>query len=106
MKKIIIDGYEISVENGHFTKATFLDADGNEISINLGDELRLEFDKRRKEEFKEQYEKRKHIDTYLDDYLLEIKTSNSNYSMEDELINEDFKNTVIQEIWNLPAPSK
>ena len=53
MRKIIIDGYEISVEDGKFTKATFTDADGNEVTINLGEDLRLEFVKRRREEFKE-----------------------------------------------------
>lgn len=34
MKKIIIDGYEISIENGKFTKATFIDTDGSEVTIN------------------------------------------------------------------------
>ena len=105
MKKIIIDGYEISVENGNFTKATFIDADGNEISINLGEDLRLEFDRRRKEEFKEQYEKRKHIDTFIkDDYMFEVKTSNNSYSIEDEFIEDDERNKIIKEIWNLPVP--
>ena len=105
MKKISIDGYEISVENGKFTKATFTDADGNEVTINLGDELRLEFVKRRREEFKEQYEKRKHIDRFIkDDYMFDVKSSNNSYSIEDEFIKEDEKNKIIKEIWNLPSP--
>lgn len=105
MKKIKIDGYEISVENGNFTKATFIDADGNEININLEEDLRLEFDRRRKEEFKEQYEKRKHIDTFIkDDYIFEVKTSNNSYSIEDKYIEEEKKDKIIKEIWKLPAP--
>ena len=40
-----------------------------------------------KEEFKEQYEKRKHIDTFIkDDYIFEVKTSNNSYSIEDKYI--------------------
>lgn len=105
MKKIKIDGYEISVENGNFTKATFIDADGNEININLEEDLRLEFDRRRKEEFKEQYEKRKHIDGFIkDEYIFEVKTANNGYSIEDEYIEEEKKNKIIKEIWKLPAP--
>ncbi|MGN0973410.1 MAG: RNA polymerase sigma factor [Bacilli bacterium] len=105
MKKIKVDGYEISVENGNFTKATFIDADGNEININLEEDLRLEFDRRRKEEFKEQYEKRKHIDTFIkDDYIFEVKTSNISYSIEDKYIEEEKKDKIIKEICKLPAP--
>lgn len=105
MKKIKVDGYEIIVENGKFTKATFTDTDGNEVTINLGEDLRLEFVKRRREEFKEQYEKRKHIDRFIkDDYMFEVKSSNNSYSIEDEFIEEDEKNRIIKEIWNLPTP--
>ncbi len=106
MKKIIIDGYEISIENGKFTKATFIDTDGSEVTINLGEDLRLEFVKRRREEFKEQYEKRKHIDRFIkdDDYIFEVKTSNNSYSIEDTFIKEEEKNKIIKEIWKLPIP--
>ena len=91
MRKIIIDGYEISVEDGKFTKATFTDADGNEVTINLGEDLRLEFVKRR-EEFKEQYEKRKHIDRFIKDaYMFEVKSSNNGYSIE-EFIKDNERN--------------
>ena len=65
MKKIIIDGYEILVDNGVFTTATFRDYDGNEICIELGEKMRVEFQERRREEFRNEYENRKHIDTYL-----------------------------------------
>lgn len=105
MRKIIIDGYEISVENGKFTKATFIDADGNEVTINLGEDLRLEFVKRRREEFKEQYEKRKHIDKFIkDDYMFDVKSSNNSYSIEDEFIKDNERNKIIKEIWDLPVP--
>lgn len=106
MKKIIIDGYEISIENGKFTKATFIDTDGSEVTINLGEDLRLEFVKRRREEFKEQYEKRKHIDRFIkdNDYIFEVKTSNNSYSIEDTFIKEEEKNKIIKEIWKLPIP--
>ena len=105
MRKIIIDGYEISVENGKFTKATFIDADGNEVTINLGEDLRLEFVKRRREEFKEQYEKRKHIDKFIkDDYMFDVKSSNKSYSIEDEFIKDNERNKIIKEIWDLPVP--
>ena len=105
MRKIIIDGYEISVEDGKFTKATFTDADGNEVTINLGEDLRLEFVKRRREEFKEQYEKRKHIDRFIkDDYMFEVKSSNNGYSIEEEFIKDNERNQIIKEIWSLPEP--
>lgn len=105
MRKIIIDGYEISVEDGKFTKATFVDTDGNRVTVNLGEDLRLEFVKRRREEFKEQYEKRKHIDRFIkDDYMFEVKSSNNSYSIEDKFLEEDEKNRIIKEIWNLPTP--
>lgn len=105
MRKIIIDGYEISVEDGKFTKATFTDADGNEVTINLEEDLRLEFVKRRREEFKEQYEKRRHIDRFIkDDYMFEVKSSNNGYSIEEEFIKDNERNQIIKEIWSLPEP--
>ena len=89
-----------------FKKATFIDTDGSEVTINLGEDLRLEFVKRRREEFKEQYEKRKHIDRFIkdDDYIFEVKTSNNSYSIEDTFIKEEEKNKIIKEIWKLPIP--
>lgn len=105
MKKINIDGYELYEEDGVLTNAIFKDPEGQEVNIALSEKLQEEFKNRRKEQFREEWEKRKHIDAYLkDDYLLEIRTSDSNYSMEDEVISEDFTNTVIQEIWKLPSP--
>ena len=105
MKKIIIDGYEILVDNGIFTTATFRDYDGNEICIDLGEKMQVEFQERRKEEFRNEYENRKHIDTYLkDDYLLDLKISKNNNLMEKEIIDEDFRKFIIKEIKKLPYP--
>ena len=105
MKKIIIDGYEILVDNGIFTTATFRDYDGNEVCIDLGKEMQVEFQQRRREEFRNEYENRKHIDTYLkDDYLLDLRVSKNNNSMEKEIIDEDFRNFIIKEIKKLPYP--
>ena len=104
MKKIIIDGYEIIVDNGVFTNAIFRDYDGKEINIELGEKLQVEFQERRKEEFRRDYEKRKHIDLYLNnEFIKEIKTADD-YSIEDEIINNDLKEQIIKEIWKLPAP--
>lgn len=103
MKKIIIDGYEIIVENGVFTRAIFKDFDGNEINIELGEKMQMEFLERRREEFKEENERRRHIDNFLrDDFLFEVKTAEKSYSIEDLVINENQRDYIIQEIWELP----
>lgn len=103
MKKIIIDGYEIIVENGIFTKASFKDYDGNEINIELGEKMQMEFLERRREEFKENNERRRHIDNFLrDDSLFEIRTAEKSYSIEESIINKNERDCIIQEIWKLP----
>lgn len=103
MRKIEIDGYEILEENGKFIKAIFKDPNGKEISIDLQEDLQKEFIIRRREEFREENEKRRHIDNYLrEDYLFEIRTSEESYSIEDLIIDETEKNHIIQEIWKLP----
>ena len=103
MKKIIIDGYEVIVENEVLTRAIFKDFDGNEISIELGEEMRMEFLKRRREEFKEENERRRHIDNLLrNDSLFEIRTSEKSYSIEELIINKNKREYIIQEIWKLP----
>lgn len=101
----MIDNYKVFVENGEFKKAFFKDFDNNEICIELKKELQEEFKKRRREEFKEDYEKRKHLDIFLkDDYMFETKTSDNKYSLEEKIIDEDVKNTIIKAIWKLPPP--
>lgn len=103
VKKIIIDGYEIIVENGVFTRAIFKDFDGNEINIELGEKMQMEFLERRREEFKEENERRRHIDNFLrDDFLFEVRTAEKSYSIEDLVINENQRDYIIQEIWELP----
>ncbi|MGN1299350.1 MAG: hypothetical protein ACI4UE_05155 [Candidatus Scatovivens sp.] len=103
MKKIIIDGYEIIVENRVLTRAIFKDFDGNEINIELGEKMQMEFLERRREEFKEQNERRRHIDNLLrDDSLFEIRTAEKSYSIEEMVINEEQRDFIIQEIWKLP----
>lgn len=105
VKKIIIDGYEILVDNGIFTTATFRDYNGNEICIELGEKMQVEFQKRRREEFRNQYENRKHIDTYLkNDYLLDTKISKNNNFMEKKVVDTDFEKFIINEIKKLPYP--
>ena len=103
MKRIIIDGYEIIVDNGIFTNAIFRDYDGNEINIELGEKMQMEFLRRRREEFKEENERRRHFDNFLkDNFLFEVRTSEKSYSIEDSIINEDERDYIIQEIWKLP----
>lgn len=103
MRKIIIDGYEIIVENGVLTRAIFKDFDGNEINIELGEKMQMEFLERRREEFKEENERRRHIDNFLrDDSLFEIRTAEKSYSIEEMVINEEQRDFIIQEIWKLP----
>lgn len=103
MKRIIIDGYEIIVDNGIFTNAIFRDYDGNEINIELGEKMQMEFLKRRREEFKEENERRRHFDNFLkDNFLFEVRTSEKSYSIEDSIINENERDYIIQEIWKLP----
>ena len=82
MKKIIIDGYEIIVENGIFTQASFKDYDGNEINIELGEKMQMEFLERRREEFKEDNERRRHIDNFLRDDSLFERYLEENYDKE------------------------
>ena len=102
MKKIIIDGYEIIVENGIFTKAIFKDYGGNEINIELGEKMQMEFLERRREEFKEDNERRRHIDNFLkQDYLFEVRTSEKSYSIEDLVIKENQSDYIKKEIWKL-----
>lgn len=104
MRKIQVDGYEIIEENGKFIKAIFKDAEGNTITIDLNSGLEEEFIKRRKEEFREENEKRRHIDNYLtEDYLFEIRTSEESYSIEDIVIDNTTKEEIIKEIWKLPS---
>ena len=67
MKKIIIDDYEITIQNGVYTKAIYRDFNGNEIKVELDKKLQKEFKKRRREEFNMIYERRKHIDLYITD---------------------------------------
>lgn len=103
MKKILIDGYEIIVENGIFTKAIFKDYSGNEINIELGEKMQMEFLERRREEFKEDNERRRHIDNFLrDDSLFEIRTAEKSYSLEDLVIKENQRDYIKKEIWKLP----
>lgn len=104
MRKIQVDGYEIVEENGKFIKAIFKDTDGNTITIDLKDGLEEEFARRRKEEFREENEKRRHIDNYLtEDYLFEIRTSEESYSIEDVVIDNITREQIIKEIWKLPS---
>ena len=103
MRRIQVDGYEIIEENGKFIKAIFKDTEGKTITIDLNDGLKEEFIRRRKEEFREENEKRRHIDNFLgEDYLFEIRTSEESYSIEDIVIDNTTKEEIIKEIWKLP----
>lgn len=104
-KFITIDNYKIYVENGEYKKAFFKDSDNQEVCVELKKELQEEFKKRRREEFKEDYERRKHLDIFLkDDYIFETKTSNNRETLEEKIIDEDIKDSIIKAIWKLPTP--
>jgi len=103
MKKIIIDDYEITVENGVFTNAIYRDFNGNEIKVELDKKLQKEFKKRRREEFNMIYERRKHIDLYITDDEKEILLVNKK-SLDDEVEEKIAEEEIIKEIWKLPSP--
>ena len=105
MKKENIDGYEVYSENGEFIKITFKDFLGNEICVSIGQDVKEEFLKRRREGYSEEHKVRKHIDTFIyDDFLLDIKTSNEVINPEEIILAEDGRARIIQEIWKLPDP--
>ena len=49
MRILKIDGYDICEENGIFKNAKFKDSEGKIITLELGEELEVEFKERRKE---------------------------------------------------------
>ena len=103
MKKIIIDDYEITIQNGVYTKAIYRDFNGNEIKVELDKKLQKEFKKRRREEFNMIYERRKHIDLYITDDEKEILLVNKK-SLDDEVEEKIAEEEIIKEIWKLPSP--
>lgn len=103
MKKIIIDDYEITIQNGVYTKAIYRDFNENEIKVELDKKLQKEFKKRRREEFNMIYERRKHIDLYITDDEKEILLVNKK-SLDDEVEEKIAEEEIIKEIWKLPSP--
>lgn len=106
MKKEIIDGYEVYSENGEFKNIIFNDYLNNKISISIEQQyLKIELLKRRKERYSEEHEKRKHIDAFLkNDSIINIKTLNKIKTPEEIVLENDGKERIIKEIWNLPEP--
>jgi len=103
MKKIIIDDYEITVENGVFTNAIYRDFNGKKVEVELNHELEMEFIKRRREEFHMIYERRKHINVFITDKQKQNLIINQK-SLEDEVVDKNIEEKVIREIWKLPSP--
>ena len=62
MRIIHIDNYDVCEENGKFLAASFKDYEGISHEIEITDELEEYFREVRKEEFKENWETRFHID--------------------------------------------
>ena len=105
MKKEIIDGYEIYTDRGELKEVIFKDYIGNNISVKVDNLLQIEFDERKREEWREDHERRRHFDNYLkESYLLELRFSKYEKSAEDILISKSSKEEIISEIWKLPTP--
>ena len=77
MRIIHIDNYDVCEENGKFLAASFKDYEGISHEIEITDELEEYFREVRKEEFKENWETRFHIDIGInnDEEVFEIAQS-------------------------------
>ena len=106
MRIIHIDNYDVCEENGKFLAASFKDYEGISHEIKITDELEEYFREVRKEEFKENWETRFHIDIGInnDEDVFEIRIStNSNCKSAEEIfIEKNIKKNIIKEISKLP----
>lgn len=105
MRKIIIDGYEVFIENGKMILGAFTDYDGNKHWFKIDEILENDFIERRKKEFAKEYEERVHLDTSIDnEYTLEIRNVFKIKSAEDTFLEKNTIEKIVKEIWNLPTP--
>lgn len=106
MRIIIIDNYEVCEENGKFLAASFKDYEGVSHSVEITSELEEYFKNVRREEFKEKWEKRYHIDININKNtdLLEIRISmnSDNTSPEELYVKKEIEKNIINEIYKLP----
>lgn len=106
MRIIHIDNYDVCEENGKFLVASFKDYEGISHEIEITDKLEEYFREVRKEEFKENWETRFHIDIGInnDEEVFEIRIStNSNFKSAEEIfIEKDIEKNIIKEISKLP----
>lgn len=106
MRIIHIDNYDVCEENGKFLAASFKDYEGISHEIEITDELEEYFREVRKEEFKENWETRFHIDIGInnDEDVFEIRISkNSNCKSAEEIfIEKDIEKNIVKEISKLP----
>lgn len=105
MKKLIIDGYEVYIENGKMILGAFTDYAGNKHWFKIDEILENDFIERRKKEFAKEYEERTHLDTSVDnEYTLEVRNIFKNKSAEDIFIENNTLEKIVKEIWKLPVP--
>jgi DNA-directed RNA polymerase specialized sigma24 family protein len=110
MRILHIDNYEVCEENGKFLAASFKDYEGVSHSVELTEELEEYFKKVRRDEYREEWESRFHIDIGInsDEDVFEIKISmNTNCkSAEDTFIENEIEKTILKEINKLPFPQR
>ena len=106
MRIIHIDNYDVCEENGKFLAASFVDYEGVSHSVELTEELEEYFRSVRKEEFREDWEKRFHIDVginYSEDIFdLNISLNSDTKSAEDVFLEKNTENEIKNEILKLP----
>ena len=104
MRIIHIDNYDVYEENGKFLAASFKDYEGISHEIKITDELEEYFREVRKEEFKENWETRFHIDIGInnDEDVFEIRIStNSNCKSAEEIfIEKDIEKILLRKFQN------
>ena len=106
MRIIHIDNYDVCEENGKFLAASFKDYEGISHEIEITDKLEEYFREVRKEEFKENWETRFHIDIGInndeEEYEIRITTNSNSKSAEEIFIEKDIEKNIIKEISKLP----
>ena len=104
MRIIHIDNYDVCEENGKFLAASFKDYEGISHEIEITDELEEYFREVRKEEFKENWETRFHIDIGINNneevFEIRISTNSNCKSAEEIFIEKDIEKILLKKFLN------
>lgn len=106
MRIINIDNYEVCEENGRFIAASFKDYEGISHQVEITKELEEYFKQVRKEEFRENWETRFHIDLGIhsteDVFDIQISIKSNTESAEDVFLKIETEKKIKNEIEKLP----